>query len=85
MTEEINKQVDEALGAAVTLIQAVDGDIELARRIWNDIFEEAERIDHNQTAGDEDEWERAVREQAERFDQAVQRRANMNIVSKEDD
>jgi hypothetical protein len=70
--EEINKQIDAALGAAVTLIQAADGDIEFARGKWNDVFEEAERIDHNQTVGGafEDEWEIAVREQTERFEQA---------------
>jgi hypothetical protein len=85
--EEINKQIDAALGAAVTLIQAADGDIEFVRGIWNDVFEEAERIDHNQTIGDafEDEWEIAVREQTERFEQAVQRRENMKVVSERKD
>jgi hypothetical protein len=40
------------VGAALTLLEWAEGNTELARAIWNEAFEEAERIDHNQSLGD---------------------------------
>ena len=61
----------------------MDGDIGLARSLWDEAFEEAERIDHNQSLGnadDMDEWERAVIDQAERFEQAIEARKKFRVV-----
>jgi hypothetical protein len=46
-------------------------------------FEEAERIDHNQSLGvpeDQDDWERAISEWATRSEQALERRKTFHIV-----
>jgi hypothetical protein len=67
------------------LIELTDGDLGLARTMWGAAFEEGERRDHNNQMADsaaaEDAGERAVREQAERFDAAEQRRAGFRDVA----
>jgi hypothetical protein len=65
---------------AFALIEGAEGDIELARRSWSEAFEEAERIDHNQSMGEPDETERAIAEQAERFERAEEARAKFRVV-----
>jgi hypothetical protein len=66
--------------AAFSLLEWAEGDVELARRSWNEAFEEAERIDHNLSLGEPDELDRAIAELAERFDQAVEARRKFRIV-----
>ena len=37
----------QIVDAALALIELAEGNIEVARGIWNDLFEEAERLDYN--------------------------------------
>jgi hypothetical protein len=78
---------DVVVGAAFHLIEQMEGNVEGARYLWNAAFEEAERIDHNQSLGDPedmDDWERAVVEQATRFDQAAEARKQFRVVKPDD-
>jgi len=43
-------------------------------------FEEAECIDHNQSLGEPEDYDHAVAEQADRFDQAIKARRTFKIV-----
>ena len=45
--------VPQIIDAAFALIEAAEGDLEFARHLWNDAFEEAERIDHNQSLSEQ--------------------------------
>jgi hypothetical protein len=84
MSKELSQKIFDA---ALELLQWAEGDTELARGLWGDAFEEAERIDHNQSledAADEpDELVRAYAEQARRFDEAEAKRQKFHVV-KED-
>jgi hypothetical protein len=60
--------------AAFALIERADGDIEFARVLWDRAFEEAEELDRIQSLGEMDDWERAVFEQGERFERAIEAR-----------
>jgi hypothetical protein len=78
---------DVVVGAALHLIQQMGGNVEGARYLWNAAFEEAERIDHNQSLddpADDDDWERAVVEQATRFEQARERRQTFRVIKPEE-
>ena len=66
--------------AAFALVEWAEGDVETARQAWNEAFEEAERINHNQSMGEPDELDRAIAEQAERFDRAEEARKKFRIV-----
>jgi hypothetical protein len=93
----MTKKVDKLIREALKLIQDADGNVEYARGVWNDLFkateyardawndlfEAAEAIYDEQVNDGEDAWEIAVREQAERFEQAEQRRKNLKIVGEE--
>jgi hypothetical protein len=71
----------EILDAALTLLEWAEGNTELARGLWNDAFEEAVRIDHNQSlGGSEDEEERAELELTRRFDEAAAARKKFHDV-----
>jgi hypothetical protein len=67
----------------------VDGDVELARGLWQDAFTEAERIEHNLLCELESEMqedgERAVLDQIKRFDQALDARRQFRVVDNKDD
>lgn len=57
---------------AFALLEWAEGDTELARSIWSAAFEEAERIDHNQSLDVElGRTELAVARLTERFEQAA--------------
>jgi hypothetical protein len=77
------------IDAALSLIERLGGDVELARGLWEDAFTEAERLDHNQQmeieADSQDDFERAVTEQSMRFDQALDARRNFRVVDKTDE
>lgn len=49
------KLASQMFAAALSVIEWAEGDVELARQAWNEAFEEAERIDHNQSMGEPDE------------------------------
>ncbi len=69
--------------AAFTLMEQMNGDVEFARHLWNEAFEEAERIAHNQSLGDLDDLddrERVVVEQLARFEQAIEARRKFHVV-----
>ena len=68
------------LDTAFELIEAADGDIEFARSVWNGAFEDAERIDHNQSLEDATEIEVAVAEAANRHDKAMEARRKFKVV-----
>jgi hypothetical protein len=70
------------IDTALQLIDWADGDVGLARQLWADAFEEAERLDHNRFLDtyDEDEWEQLVREQGERFEKAAEARKKFHVV-----
>jgi hypothetical protein len=48
------EQVDALAAYALDLIQRLDGNVGLARRTWAAAFDEAERLDHNNMAGEDD-------------------------------
>jgi hypothetical protein len=66
--------------AALELLEWAEGNTELARGLWGQAFEEAERIDHNQSLDEPDEWERAELELTRRFDEAAAARKKFHIV-----
>ena len=76
-TKELASQMFDA---AFSLIEWAEGDVESARHAWNEAFEEAERVDHNQSMGEPDELDRAVAEQAEWLDRAAEARRKFRIV-----
>jgi hypothetical protein len=81
MASNTEKELSRRIfNTALALIQWAKGDTELARAAWGDAFEEAERIDHNQSLGEPDELDRAVAEQTRRFEQAVAARQKFHIV-----
>ena len=77
---EPTPMAQEIFDAALALLEWAEGDTELARTLWGEAFEEAERIDHNQSLDDPDELEDAIIEQARRFDQAAARRKKLHVV-----
>jgi hypothetical protein len=86
MDDQADKIMRQIFDAAFALIERMDGDIEGARDLWNKAFEEAERIDHNQSLGDVDDmddWERAIVEQTNRFEQAIEARKQFHVVKPE--
>jgi hypothetical protein len=76
MTEE-GDLVRRVFEAGSALVEFAEGDIGFSRQLWNDAFEEAERIDHNQPLDDDlscqDEEERAFLDEARRHDEATRR------------
>ena len=85
MTDEAHGTKEKELAkkmfdVAFALIERAEGNIELARGWWNETFEEAERIEHNQSHGEPDEFERAVAEQTERFVKAAEARREFHVI-----
>lgn len=76
-TGDISQKVFDA---AFALLEWTEGDTELARGLWADAFEEAERIDHNQSLGEPDEHEGAIDEQRRRFDKAIAARQRFHVI-----
>ena len=70
----------EMFDAAFALLEWAEGNTELARSIWSEAFEEAERIDHNQSLGEPDERDFAVARMTERFEQAEAARQKFHVV-----
>jgi hypothetical protein len=66
--------------AALALLERSQGNTEFARRMWMDVFETAERVDHNQSLGEPDELDRAIDEQRQRFEQAEIARQKFQVV-----
>jgi hypothetical protein len=91
MTEQDWSEQDwqNLIDAARSLMARVDGDVELARGLWQDAFTEAERIEHNLLCELESEMqedgERAVLDQIKRFDQALDARRQFRVVDNKDD
>lgn len=84
--KEMSDKLRQIFDAAFALIEWTDGDIEFARHLWNEAFEEAERIHHNQSLGDDmEDWECAVVEQAARFEQAIEARKQFRVVEPDKD
>jgi hypothetical protein len=75
--------IRKILDTALELLEWAEGNTELARGLWGYAFEEAERVEHNQSLGEPDELDQAASEQIRRFDQAIAARQKFKIV--EDD
>lgn len=69
-----------ALDAALALVEFAQGDIEFARNLWNHAFEEAERIDHNESLGEPYDPDREETELMHRFDEALARRGKFHTT-----
>jgi hypothetical protein len=80
MSDTERRLTRQIFDAALSLVEWSEGDIETARRLWSEVFEEVERIDHNQSLGEPDEFDRAVDEQRQRFDQAAEARRKFEVV-----
>jgi hypothetical protein len=84
--KEMSDNLRQIFDAAFALIERTDGDIEFARHLWDEAFEEAERIDHNQSLDDDmEDWERAVVEQTARHEQAIEARKQFLVVNPDKD
>jgi hypothetical protein len=66
--------------AVLALHERYGGNTEAARSLWLDVFETTERIHHNQSLGEPDEFERAVMEQIRRFEDAEAARQKFHVV-----
>ena len=71
---------ERTIGAALALLKWAEGDIELASTVWGEAFEEAERIDHNQSLDQPDDLGHTVLEQTEHFERAKQIRKKFHVV-----
>ena len=78
ITEKV--MVRSIYDAALTLLQWAEGDTELARGLWGEAFEEAERIDHNKSLGEPDELDRAMAELERHLDQVAATRQKFHVV-----
>ena len=74
------KLASQMFAAALSVIEWAEGDVESARQAWNEAFEEAERIDHNQSMGEPDELDRTVADRAERLERAEEARRKFRVV-----
>jgi hypothetical protein len=83
--ETLSRQIFDA---AFALIERTEGDVEFARHLWGEAFEEAERIDANQNnaiaADMMDDREHEIVEQTDRFERAIEARKNFRVVRNTD-
>jgi len=83
MTQNADAIVKGLVDTALTLLEWAEGDTELARGLWRDAFDEAERIDHNRSLGESDELDLAYAEMMRRFDRAVAARQKFHGVGQD--